>query len=117
MAEEYGVTPSGINIKRLDTIEDQIHEYLSNGWGVNTKSNPKSLLAVLVRDYADKLAELWEFGAGIYWSMYPSTAEGRSLDNAAQFGGVLREGASRSRYPINCQGDDGTLVDTQTMIR
>lgn len=114
---DYGITPNGVNIKRLDEIEKEIHEYLSDGWGVNTRLNPDSLLSTLVTDFADKLAELWEFGAGIYWSMYPSTAEGVNLDNAAQFGGVLREGRSTSQYSIHCRGDEGTILAAGTMIR
>lgn len=114
---EYGITPEGLNIKRLDVIQNEIHAYLSDGWGVNTRLNPDSLLATLVTDFADKLAELWEFGAGIYWSMYPSTAEGVNLDNAAQFGGVLREGRSTSRYSIHCRGVEGTVLAAGTMIR
>lgn len=115
---DYGVTPTGLNIKRLDTIMDEIHADLTSGWGVNTRLNPKSLLNVMVTDFSDKLAELWEFGAGIYWSMYPSTAEGSNLDNAAQFGGVLREGEAPSYYPTHCKGVDGTLLyGGTTMIK
>lgn len=83
---EYGITPTGVNIKRLDTIMDELHTDLSEGWGVNTRLNPKSNLNVLITNFSDKLAELWEFGKGIYDAMYPSSAEGINLDNACQFG-------------------------------
>ena len=53
---EYGVTPNGPNIKRLDTIIDEIHADLSEGWGKNTKQNPKSLLNHLITNFADKIA-------------------------------------------------------------
>lgn len=69
---EYGITPTGVNIKRLDTIMDELHTDLSEGWGVNTRLNPKSNLNVLITNFSDKLAELWEFGKGIYDAMYPS---------------------------------------------
>lgn len=113
---EYGITETGVNIKRLDTIIEEIHEDLSDGWGVNTRLNPKSALNVLVTDFADKIAELWEFGKGIYDSMYPSSAEGLSLDNACQYGGTVRETAARSYYAIHCTGVDGTILDTSTII-
>lgn len=113
---EYGVTKTGVNIKRLDTIMDEMHSDLSKGWDVNTRLNPKSFLNVMLTDFGDKIAELWEFGKGIYDSMYPSSAEGINLDNACQFGGTVREVAARSYYPIHCTGVDGTPLDTSTII-
>ena len=113
---EYGITPTGVNIKRLDTIMDELHTDLSEGWGVNTRLNPKSNLNVLITNFSDKLAELWEFGKGIYDAMYPSSAEGINLDNACQFGGTVRETAARSYYPIHCTGVDSTPLDTSTII-
>lgn len=50
----------------------------------------------------------------IYYSEYPSSAEGVSLDNASQYGGTTREGAAKSYYPIHCTGKDGTLLTAGT---
>jgi len=113
---EYGLTPNGPNIKRLDTIIDDLHKNLSERWGVNTRQNPESFLNHLLTNIADRAAELWEFGEDIYYSMYPATAEGRSLDNAAQYGGSTRETAAKSYYPIHCTGIDGTTLAAGTMI-
>lgn len=103
---EYGLTPQGPNIKRLDVILDEMHEQLSKAWGVNTKQNPQSFINHLLTNLADRLAELWEFGEDVYYSQYPSTAEGVSLDNAAQYGGSLRETGAKSYYPMHCTGVD-----------
>lgn len=113
---EYGLTPKGPNIKRLDTIIEEINDDLTESWGVNTRQNPQSLLSHLVTNISDRLAELWEFGEHIYHAMYPSSAEGISLDNAAQFGGTVRSGAKKSFYPIHCTGVDGTVLEAGTMI-
>ncbi len=113
---EYGVTKTGLNIKRLDVIKQEMHEDLTEGWGVNTQLNPESFLNVLITNIADKIAELWEFGAGIYYAMYPSTAEGQNLDFAAQYGGSTRALAARSYYPVHCKGTDGTTLAAGTTI-
>lgn len=113
---EYGLTPKGPNIKRLDTVLDDMHTGLSKRWGVNTRQNPESLLNHLLTNVADKIAELWEFGEQVYYSQYPSTAEGISLDSAAQFGGSTRETAAKSYYPIHCTGKDGSVHAAGTMI-
>lgn len=112
----YGLTPNGPNIKRLDTIVEDIHAGLSERWGVNTRQNPESFLNHLLINFADAVAELWEFGESIYFSQYPTYAEGVNLDNAAQYGGATREAAKRSYYPIHCTGREGTVLASGTMI-
>lgn len=113
---EYGLTSKGPNIKRLDTIINEMHDDLSEKWGVNTRQNPQSFINHLITNIADCVAELWEFGEDNYYSKYPSTAEGASLDNAAQYGGVTRNEAAKSYYPIHCTGVDGTKLAAGTMI-
>ena len=114
---EYGVTPKGVVIKRFDTILNELHDDLSAGWRINTRLNPKSFLNVELTSYADKLAELWEFGEQVYHSMYPFSAEDSSLDNAVQFGGISREDARPTFYPIHCECVDGTAIPANTTIR
>lgn len=113
---EYGLTPNGPNIKRLDVIIEDLHKNLSEKWGVNTRQNPESFLNHFLTNIADRCAELWEFGEDVYYAMYPASAEGRSLDNAAQYGGSTRETAAKSYYPIHCTGTDGTTLAAGTMI-
>jgi len=114
---EYGLTPQGPNIKRLDTIIDEIHNDLSEGWKVNTRLNPQSLLNVQVVAFADKIAELWELGQEIYHATYPWSAENADLDNAVQFGGISRENAQPTIYPIHCKCVEGAAIPQGTRIR
>ncbi len=114
---EYGVVPTGIQIKRLDVILGELHDELSRGWGVDTRLNPKSYLSVQLTAFADKIAELWEFGEQVYNSMYPFSAEDTSLDNAVQYGGVSREDARPTIYPVHCECKDGITIPKGTLIR
>ena len=102
---QYGLTPKGPNPKRLDVILDKMH-----------RQNPQSLLNHLLTNVADRIAELWEYGTDVYYSQYPATAEGRSLDSAAQFGGSTRELSAKSYYSVLCTGLDGTVVPSGTLI-
>lgn len=113
---EYGLTKNGPNIKRLDTILDEMHKDLSDKWGVNTRQKPQSFINHILTNAADQIAELWEYGEDVYYSQYPGTAEGASLDAAAQFGGSIREMGAKSYYPIHCTGIDGTVLASGTMI-
>jgi len=114
---DFGVTPQGVVIKRLDTIIDELHTDLSKGWNVNTRLNPKSYLNVQLTAFADKIAELWEFGEQVYNSMYPFSAEDASLDNAVQFGGISREEAKPTIYPVHCECVDGTTIPRGSLIK
>lgn len=113
---QYGLTDKGPNIKRLDVILNEMHEQMSKKLGVNTRQNPQSLLNHLLTNIADRIAELWEYGSDVYYSQYPSSAEGVSLDNAAQFGGSTREMPAKSYYRILCTGIDGTVIPAGTII-
>ena len=105
-SQKYGLTPNGPNPKRLDVILDEMHSKLTEKTGVNTRQNPESLLNHLLTNIADAIAELWEYGADVYYSQYPMSAEGSSLDNAMQFGGITREMPEKSYYSILCTGLD-----------
>lgn len=113
---QYGLTPNGPNPKRLDVILAEMHESMTRRLGVNTRQNPQSLLNHLLTNVADQIAGLWEYGTDVYYSQYPATAEGRSLDSAAQFGGSTREMSAKSYYSILCTGLDGTVVPAGTLI-
>jgi uncharacterized phage protein gp47/JayE len=114
---KYGVTPTGFVPKRLDVILDEMHTDLSAGFGINTRLNPHSYLNVLITNIADKIADLWEVSQDCYDAMYPFSAEGLSLDNAAQFGGITREEARPTYYPIHTECVDGTVVPKNTRIK
>ena len=114
---EYGITKQGFNIKRLDTIISEIHADLKDGWGVDTAINDQSFLNAFIKSVSAQIAGMWEMGQDVYYSQYPSTAEGVSLDNAMQFGGVTRLANQRTIYPIACTGDDGTNILYGTLIR
>ena len=100
---EYGITETGLRIKRLDVILDEINADQTAGFGVKIGTNQRSFLNVLNTSFADKIAELWEFGAEIYHSLSPMSAEGAALDNAVQFGGNSREKHKRTYYTIHCE--------------
>ena len=114
---KYGITPKGLNIKRLDTIINEFNDELSEGWNVNTRLNPKSYLNVQMTSISDKFAELWELGEHLYHSKYPWSAEGINLDNAVQYGGISREGPKATIYPIHTECIDGTTIPSGTRIR
>lgn len=113
---EYGVTPTGFVKKRLDKIIKETQDYLTDAWGFDVSLNPQSALNVLITNQADRLAQLWEVAEQVYYSHYPSTAEGVSLDNAGQLAGLIREEDQRTKYLVLCIGADGTVLPKDSTI-
>lgn len=107
---DYGITDKGFNVKRLDEILEEIHSDLSEAFGFNTRLDSQSFLNVLITTFGGKISELWEVAQDSYYAKYPSTAEGASLDNAVQYGGIRRSPNKYSYYTLHCTGDDGTTV-------
>lgn len=112
----YGLTDNGFVIKRLDTILNEIHEELSDGFGIDTRISKPSFLDVLVTTFAGQIANLWEVAQDSYYAKYPSSATGVHLDNSIQYGGIRREMAAMTIYPLHCTGIDGTKVRRHTPV-
>lgn len=106
----YGVTDKGFVMKRLDTILEEIHGELKEGFGFDTRLQKPSFLNVLGTTFAGQIADLWETAQDSYYAKYPATATGISLDNAVQYGGIRRTANRRTAYQFHCTGDDGTYV-------
>lgn len=107
---DYGVTEKGFVIKRMDTIMDEMHADLTQGFGFDTRLKSPSFLNVLVTTTANQIAEIWETLQDSYYAKYPATSTGLSLDNSVQYGGIKRKGSKQTSYPLHCTGTDGTYV-------
>ena len=93
---DYGITDKGFVLKRMDTILEEIHSDLTEGFGFDTRLQRPSFLDVLVTTFAGQIADLWETAQDSYYAKYPAMATGVNLDNAVQYGGIRREANQRS---------------------
>ena len=113
---EYGVTDQGFVLKRMDTIMEEVHSDLTEGFGVDTRLAGTSFLNTLVTTFCGHIAELWEVGQDSYYAKYPATAMGVNLDNAVQYGGIKRSASKRTCYPLHCTGDDGAYIREKAIV-
>lgn len=107
---DYGVTEKGFVLKRMDTILEEIHAELSEGFGFDTRLSGTSFLGTLVTTFAGQIADLWESAQDSYYAKYPTTATGLNLDHAVQYGGIHRIPDRRTCYSLHCTGKDGATV-------
>ena len=113
---EYGVTDKGFNIKRLDTIMEEIHADLTEAFGFDTRLTKPSFLDTLITTFSYQISDLWETAQDNYYAKYPATATGVSLDNAVQYGGIRRAANKHTSYRLHCTGDDGTYVREEAIV-
>lgn len=113
---DYGVTDQGFVLKRMDTILEEIHSDLTEGFGVDTRLSGTSFLDTLVTTFAGQIADLWETAQDSYYAKYPATAMGVNLDNAVQYGGIRRMPNKRTCYPLHCTGDDGAFIREEAIV-
>lgn len=113
---DYGVTDKGFAMKRLDTIMEEIHTDLTEGWGVDTRLAGTSFINTLVVTFANQIAALWETAQDSYYAKYPATATELNLDHAVQYGGIKRKSDKRTSYILHCTGDDGTYVRENAIV-
>ena len=113
---EYGVTDKGFNIKRLDTIMEEIHTDLTEAFGFDTRLTKPSFLDTIITTFSYQISDLWETAQNGYYAKYPATATGVSLDNAVQYGGIRRAANKRTLYRLHCTGDDGTHVREEAIV-
>lgn len=112
----YGVTNKGFVLKRMDTILNEIHSDLTEGFGVDTRLAGTSFLNTLITTFAGQIAELWETAQDSYYAKYPATATGVNLDHAVQYGGIHRMPNKRTCYPLHCTGDDGAYIRDEAIV-
>lgn len=113
---DYGVTDQGFVLKRMDTILEEIHADLTEGFGTDTRLAGTSFLNTLVTSFGGQIAELWETAQDSYYAKYPATATGVNLDNSVQYGGIKRTASKRTCYPLHCTGDDGAYIREEAIV-
>lgn len=110
------MTEKGFVLKRMDTILEEIHSDLTEGFGFDTRLQRPSFLDVLVTSFAGQIADLWEMAQDSYYSKYPATATGVNLDHAVQYGGIRRSPNKRTCYPLHCTGEDGVSIREGVLV-
>lgn len=106
----YGLTRDGFRRKRLPEILSDINRRVSDRLGVEIETGSNSLFGQLHGVFAYEIADLWEQAENTYNAMYPNTATGVSLSNAAGLAGILAISGTQSQLLATCYGTDGTVI-------
>lgn len=111
----FGITPQGFNIKRLTDIKQSIEERVVDLLGPLDQS-ASSLLGNYNSVISESLSNLWEALEDVYYSQYPNSAEGVSLDNVVIINRLRRLQSDESEVTALLCGEEGTLIPALTQV-
>ncbi|MBX9720598.1 MAG: hypothetical protein K2X81_04295, partial [Candidatus Obscuribacterales bacterium] len=89
MSSQFGLTPQGFKIKRLPDIHAENQNLLLAAFG-EINLDPQSIFGQLIGVLSKVEADIWENMQDVYFSQYPNSAEGISLDNVVQLNAITR---------------------------
>jgi len=113
----FGLSESGLEIKRLADVREEIEDELRSQLGSAINLLPESVFGNLVGIFSEREALIWELIDDVYNSAYPDTAVGVSLDNVVALTGIRRLPATKSRQlSLRLFGNAGTNVPADTEV-
>lgn len=112
-----GLTPQGFVKKTLPEIKSEIEQSLRNKFGIFINLLPGSVFQTIVGIFSEREASLWDVAEVLYYSRYPDTSEGVSLEYAVAFNGLRKLSAQPSTIEgVYLFGDDETEVPIGTIF-
>lgn len=111
----YGITPQGFVRKRLEDIRLELISQFESEFGAIDVS-PSSVFGVIIGIMAKEFADEWELAEAVYYSLYPASADGISLDNVGDLTGISRLGATQTLGIIQATGIIGTAINIGSVV-
>lgn len=105
-----GLTSTGFDIRRLETIVLAIRGRLSASLGANINTGADSVFGQIIGAVAPSLALIWEGFGSLYQALNPDQAVGDQLDNIARLNGLTRLGPTRATGTITIAATNGTVI-------
>ena len=109
-----GLSSTGFEIKRLPEIKADVETDLKALFP-EISTAPDSVFGQIIGSISKPISDIWEVLDAIYLAMYPASAEGFSLDNVAQYIGVVRLAATKTQVLAILIGDELTVVPKGTL--
>lgn len=123
MAEDFGLTENGFNLKRMPDLQtDQValaiklfQDRVAVGDTVDTSSS--SALGRLIALSLPAQADLWEAAQQVYSAFDPASATGIALDNLVALSGLVRKDATSTTALGLLTGSIGVTVPNSVDIQ
>lgn len=113
---DFGVTPQGFKVKRLEDIRAEVESALRNKFGPSINLLPTEVIGQFVGIFCESQAVVWEKAEGTYNAFYPDTADGANLDEVVAITGIKRLEPTYSVGSEILYGTLGALVVAGSLI-
>lgn len=107
---DYGLTEKGFQPKRLADVVAGVNSRIADQLGIQIETSANSVFGQIIGVFSYEIADLWEQAGMVYNAMYPHTASGVSLDNAAALAGIQPIAAEKTTAVCTCYGTQGTQI-------
>jgi len=114
-----GITDAGFVLKTRDNIQDELNEEAikPENFGSDIELSEFGEVGQFIQLMSQALADTWENLEDVYYSMFPDTAEGVSLDRVAAIGGLSRTAATKALVSVSISGVNETTIPVGTLIQ
>src|SRR5579864_7143662 len=109
MTVPFGLTPAGFNAMRLADVKVFLENAFIAQFG-DINLDAQSVFGQEIGVLSKPFADIWENLEDVYFSQYPNSASGTSLDNVVQLNGITRLPATQTSVIAICSGLEGTLI-------
>lgn len=115
MAEEYGLTPQGFNIKPFEVVKAEIETVELDVLGP-VKLDGDSVIGQFNGIFGEIIALLWQLLAAVNNASNPDTATDLSLDDVVALNGVTRLEATATKVTCQVTGDNQTFIQAGSEV-
>jgi len=116
MSEDFGISATGFNRKRLDQILADKNSDVKAVFGENFNVAPESPDGQINGSLSESDALLWEIAEEAYNAFNPSAAAGVTLSNLVQLNAITRNAATSSRTQLTLTGTALTVIPLGSLV-
>lgn len=115
--ETWGVTNVGFYCPTYSEIITEKAKTARILLGNDIDTSEQSILGKFIRIDARDDRRLYQLAEALYYSRFPNTAVGISLDRVCALAGITRKSASYARHVVRVCGTSGHIIDAGTRFK
>jgi len=116
MSDDFGISETGFNRKRLDELLSELNGAMQAIFGLNFNISPESPDGQINGVISESNANLWEIANEAYDAFNPSAATGITLSNLVQMNGITRLAATNSRASLTITGTANITIPSGSQV-
>lgn len=113
----WGVTETGFYRPTLEDIIKEREKKAKEIFGEDFNTDEKTVQGKYFRINAASESKLCEIAEGIYYSIFPSTSRGISLDRVCEFANLTRENKRYAVHELKVYGTQGYVISAGTLFK